>query len=242
MPRIRADITLVQRGFFKSRAKAQEAIARGLVRVAGLPIRKPSELIDDDAVIEAQAPYPWVSRGGVKLDTALDHFAIDVRDQICLDIGASTGGFSDVLRQRGAAQIYAIDVGHGQLHEKLRREPRIISMEGTDARSLTPSHFARAPDMIVCDTSFISLKLILPHVLALAALKAHVIALIKPQFEAGPQHVVKGLVKDEKVRHKICTDIEALILSLGWTTLGLRPSPIEGGDGNIEYLIGARRP
>jgi 23S rRNA (cytidine1920-2'-O)/16S rRNA (cytidine1409-2'-O)-methyltransferase len=178
----------------------------------------------------------------VKLAAALDHFAIDPKDCTCLDIGASTGGFSDVLRQRGATKIYAVDVGRGQLHDKLKSDPRLVSMEETDARALTPSSFDKPPSLIVCDASFISLKLILPAVLPLAAEGAPLIALIKPQFEAGPHHVVKGIVKEEAIRARVCAEIETLIETLGWRVSGLMPSPIEGSDGNMEFLIAARRP
>ncbi|WOJ89667.1 TlyA family RNA methyltransferase [Methylocapsa polymorpha] len=237
----RADLALVDRNFFKSRAKAQEAIAAGLVRVDGKILRKPSEPIGSSAQIEAMAPYPWVSRGGVKLAAALDGFGFDPNGLTCLDIGASTGGFTHVLLSRGAAEVVAIDVGHGQLHPDIARDPRVKSHEGTDARSLTRASLASAPQLVTCDVSFISLALVLPAVLPLAAENAGLVALIKPQFEAGPGHVVKGVVKDEGVRRKVCADVELLILRLGWRVVGLLPSPIEGGDGNREYLIGAAR-
>ncbi|WP_026606108.1 TlyA family RNA methyltransferase [Methylocapsa acidiphila] len=238
----RADLHLVERNFFKSRAKAQEAIAAGLVRVDGKLLCKASDAIDPNAEIEARAPYPWVSRGGVKLAAALDAFGFDPQGRACLDIGASTGGFTHVLLSRGAVQVAAVDVGHGQLHPDVARDPRVASHEGTDARRLTPAQLGTAPALVTCDVSFISLRLVLPAVLPLAAEKASLIALVKPQFEAGPANVVKGLVKDAEVRRKICADIEALISDLGWRVLGVIPSPIEGGDGNREYLIGAMRP
>jgi 23S rRNA (cytidine1920-2'-O)/16S rRNA (cytidine1409-2'-O)-methyltransferase len=239
---MRADVALVERGFFESRAKAQEAIAAGLVRVDGKPVRKASEPIPEGAGIEAEAPYPWVSRGGLKCVAALDAFGFNPNDRICLDIGASTGGFSHVLVSRGAAQVYAVDVGHGQLHPSLRGDAHIISMEGTDARHLTPALLdGTQPSLIVCDASFISLRLILPPSLALAAPGAEAALLIKPQFEAGPTHVVKGLVKSAAIRQKVCDDISALVRQLGWEIVGLIPSPITGGDGNIEFLLGARK-
>ncbi|HEY1736806.1 MAG TPA: TlyA family RNA methyltransferase [Methylovirgula sp.] len=241
MVRQRADLALVARGFYPSRAKAQEAIATGLVRVDGEVLAKASILIDDSKQIEAASPYPWVSRGGVKLAAALEAFDFDPKGCICLDIGASTGGFSDVLLSRGAEKIYAVDVGRGQLAEKLRKNPRVTSMEATDARSLSLSQFAPAPNFVTCDVSFISLRLVLPKALAFAAPRTKLVALIKPQFEAGPQFVVKGLVKDEAKRCEVCEAIRKLLQDLGWTVVGLIPSPIEGSDGNREFLVGATK-
>jgi 23S rRNA (cytidine1920-2'-O)/16S rRNA (cytidine1409-2'-O)-methyltransferase len=237
----RADLVLVERDFFKSRAKAQEAIAAGLVRIDGKILRKASEPVAPDAEIDAAAPYPWVSRGGVKLAAALDAFGFDPSGLTCLDIGASTGGFTHVLLSRGAAQVTAVDVGHGQLHPDIASNPRVKSHEGTDARDLTGASLGSAPELVTCDVSFISLALVLPVILPLAAENASLAALIKPQFEAGPGHVVKGVVKDADVRGKVCADVEQLISGLGWRVLGVLPSPIEGGDGNREYLIGATR-
>jgi 23S rRNA (cytidine1920-2'-O)/16S rRNA (cytidine1409-2'-O)-methyltransferase len=241
MTRQRADLALVERKLFESRAKAQEAIAAGLVRVDGKVLRKASEPIDSGAHIEAFAPYPWVSRGGLKLAAALEAFGFDPAGRACLDIGASTGGFTHVLLARGALEILAIDVGRGQLHPDLARDPRVMSREATDARSLTLASLARAPEIVTCDVSFISLKLVLPIVLPLVAPNARLVALIKPQFEAGPGHVVKGIVKDAAIRRKACDDVRSLVEALGWRVDGLLPSPIEGGDGNIEFLIGATR-
>lgn len=235
----RADIALVERGFFESRAKAREAIEAGLVSVAGATVRKPSEPIAEGAAISAEKPYPWVSRGGLKLVAALDHFSIDPRDRVCLDLGASTGGFTDVLLSRGARKVVAIDVGHGQLHPRIAADPRVASMEGTDSRALPA--LDPAPSLVVCDVSFISLKLALPPALEHATDKAELIALIKPQFEAGRDGTKKGLVRDMAVHRRICNEIEALAHSLGWSSLGVIPSPIDGGDGNREFLIGARR-
>lgn len=240
MSRQRADLALVKRGFFVSRAKAQEAIALGLVRIDGKILSKASAPIDEETQIEAAAPYPWVSRGGVKLSAALDAFGFDPKDRICLDIGASTGGFTEVLLAHGAARVHAVDVGHGQLHPKLCADPRVISMEATDARSLTEASFSKPPRFMTCDVSFISLQLVLPPLLALAAPDAVLVALIKPQFEVGPALVVKGLVKDEAARLRACADIEALLRNAGWEIHGPIASPIEGADGNREYLIGAK--
>ncbi len=237
----RADVALVERGLFPSRAKAREAIEAGLVSAGGRAIAKPSEPIGADEAIEARAPYPWVSRGGVKLAAALDAFGFDPADRACLDIGASTGGFTDVLLARGAAHVVAVDVGTGQLHERLRGDPRVRAFEKTDARALTPQ-MAGAPDLIVCDVSFISLRHILPHVLALAAPRARLVALVKPQFEAGPNLVRKGVVRDEKARARVLRDIADVIAAQGWRIVGEIASPIAGGDGNVEYLLGAQRP
>jgi len=237
----RADLALVARGFFASRAKAREAIEAGLVRRDGAVVLKPSELVGDDALLDAEAPYPWVSRGGVKLAAALDAFAIDPAGKQALDIGASTGGFADVLLSRGAAHVTCVDVGAGQLHEKIARDPRVTALEKFDARKLTLAELPGAPEVIVCDVSFISLGLILPPVLALAAPGANAALLIKPQFEAGPEHVKKGFVRDARIHDQVCDKITTLIESLDWRVLGVMPSPIAGGDGNKEFLLGARR-
>jgi 23S rRNA (cytidine1920-2'-O)/16S rRNA (cytidine1409-2'-O)-methyltransferase len=238
----RADLSLVQRGFFVSRAKAQEAIAAGRVKIDGRVLTKAAEPVALDAAIEAEPLYPWVSRGGVKLAAALDTFGFDPKDAICLDLGASTGGFTQVLLARGAAKVYAIDVGHGQLHEALRDDPRIVSHESLDARRLQASDFPLPPDFITCDLSFISLKLVLPSIFGIVARAARLVCLIKPQFEVGPAHVVKGIVKDEAQQQRACTEIEDLIRRSGWQIAGLMPSPISGGDGNREFLLGATRP
>ena len=240
-PKTRADITLVARGLFGSRAKAREAIEAGLVFSGGVAVSKASALIDPGAQIEARAPYPWVSRGGVKLAAGLAAFGIDPQGLHCLDIGASTGGFSHVLLAQGAAHVTAVDVGHGQLHASLHHNPRLTSREGTDARSLTAADLPEPPGLVVCDASFISLKLILPAVLGIAAADAHLVALVKPQFEAGRAHVQKGIVRDESVHRVVAADMAAFVETLGWRVLGLMPSPINGGDGNREFLLGAQR-
>ncbi len=237
----RADLALVARGFFASRAKAREAIDAGLVRLDGEILRKASEPVGEAAHLEAEAPYPWVSRGGVKLAAALEAFGFDPSGKSALDIGASTGGFADVLLTRGAAHVTCVDVGHGQLHEKIASDPRVASLEHFDARRLTATDLPLPPTMIVGDVSFISLSLILPPVLALAAPQAEAAFLIKPQFEAGPDHVKKGFVRDAKIREEVCDKIKKLVADLGWTVLGVIPSPISGGDGNQEFLLGARR-
>ena len=237
----RADLALVERGLFASRAKAREAIDAGLVTRDGAVVRKPSELVGDEARLEARAAYPWVSRGGVKLAAALEAFGFDPAGKIALDIGASTGGFADVLLTGGAVHVTCVDVGHGQLHARIAADSRVTSLEHFDARKLSPSDLRAPPQIIVCDVSFISLGLILPTVLALAAPRAEAAILIKPQFEAGPEAVKKGFVRDGKVREEVCDRNKKLVASLGWTVLGIIPSPITGGDGNSEYLLGARR-
>lgn len=237
----RADAALHERGFFESRAKAREAIEAGLVTVNGRVVTKPSATIADDAEIMAAAPYPWVSRGGVKLAHALDAFGVDVADRFCLDVGASTGGFTDVLLSRGARHVVAVDVGRDQLHERLRRDPRVTSLEAQDARNLTPAQLGESPSLVVMDASFISLSALLPHALSLAAPAADLVALIKPQFEAGRGAVKKGVVRDEKIHAEVCSRVRTEIEALGWRSLGVVASPIEGGDGNREFLIHAAR-
>jgi 23S rRNA (cytidine1920-2'-O)/16S rRNA (cytidine1409-2'-O)-methyltransferase len=240
MPRQRADLLLLERGLFESRAKAQAAIAAGLVSAGGVAVRKPSEMVDTAADVIAEAAHPYVSRGGVKLAAALDAFAIDPSGKTCLDLGASTGGFSDVLLRRGAAKVYAADVGQGQLHARLAQDPRVVSLERTDARRLDAVLVPDPIDVLVADLSFISLKLAVPPAVALLAQHGHLLALIKPQFEAGRAHIGKGVVRDEAVQRAVCDDIEAFLRGLGLTVSGVIPSPILGGDGNREFLIGAR--
>ena len=235
----RIDVALVERGLFPSRAKAREAIEAGLVSIGGRKIAKPSEPVAPDARIEASAPYEWVSRGGVKLAAALDAFDIDSTGLACLDIGASTGGFAHVLLSRGAKSVTCVDVGTAQLHPSIAADARVKSMEQTDARKLAASDLAEAPALIVIDVSFISLDRILPHVLTLAAPAAKLVALVKPQFEAGPEHVKKGVVRDTQIHAAVCARIEKLIVACGWRRIGLMASPIVGGDGNREFLIAA---
>ncbi len=239
--RKRADVVLVERGFFTSRARAQEAIMAGLVTVNGAAVRKASETVPEDAVITAAQPHPYVSRGGVKLAAALDAFAIDPKGCICLDIGASTGGFTEVLLMRDARHVYAVDVGHSQLHPKVANDPRVTNLEGTDARSLNADLISEPADLLVSDVSFISLKLVLPTSVALLKPQARLAVLVKPQFEAGRDNVKKGIVRDEAVHRAVCEDMEAFVTSLGFTVDGIVPSPIEGGDGNREFLLGAHR-
>lgn len=240
--RLRADRLLVGRGLFESRAKAQAAIEAGLVTANNAVVRKPSEEIPIDAALQATPAHPYVSRGGLKLAAALDHFKVDPKDRICLDVGASTGGFTDVLLRRGAKRVYAVDVGRGQLHESLRQRPEVVSLEETDIRALALATLEELPDLIVIDASFISLKLVLPAALAFARKPAQLVALIKPQFEAGRDALKKGVVRDTAVRQAVCDDIAAFVTSLGWRVTGVIPSPIEGGDGNVEFLLGAEAP
>jgi 23S rRNA (cytidine1920-2'-O)/16S rRNA (cytidine1409-2'-O)-methyltransferase len=239
--RMRVDRVLVARGLFDSRAKAQAAVEAGLVTADGVHVAKPSDEISVDAVLLAAPAHPWVSRGGVKLAAALDHFGVDPRGRTCLDVGASTGGFTEVLIARGAKHVYAVDVGHGQLDEKIRKMSNVTSFENQDIRALDPSTFSERPAFITVDVSFVSLKQVLPSALALAQAPAWLVALIKPQFEAGRSRVKKGLVRDAAVHAEICEGIRAFVASLGWAIVGLFASPIAGGEGNREFFIGARR-
>jgi 23S rRNA (cytidine1920-2'-O)/16S rRNA (cytidine1409-2'-O)-methyltransferase len=239
--RQRADRLLVDRGLFDSRAKAQAAIAAGLVTANGQPVRKPSDDIPVDAAIEAAPAHPYVSRGGVKLATALDRFGFDPKGRVCLDVGASTGGFTQVLLERGAARVTAVDVGTAQLHASLRNRDDVIVMETTDIRALDATAVAPPPTLVVIDVSFISLKLALPPALRLAATAAQLVALVKPQFEAGRDAVKKGVVRDAAIHAAVCDDIAAFVTGLGWPVQGVIPSPIEGGEGNREFLLGAAR-
>jgi 23S rRNA (cytidine1920-2'-O)/16S rRNA (cytidine1409-2'-O)-methyltransferase len=239
--RKRADLLLVERGLFESRARAQAAIEAGRVTANGKQIAKPSETIPDDALIAAEPAHPWVSRGGVKLAGALEQYPIDIEDHVCVDVGASTGGFTEVLLNYGASLVYAIDVGREQLHPSLRSNPKIISMEETDIRSLAGKRLEKRPDVVVIDVSFISLKHVLPAVLPLAAAPMHLLALIKPQFEADRKHSKKGIIRDEAVHRAVCDDISEFAASLGCTDIKVFPSSITGGDGNAEFFLGARR-
>jgi len=239
--RKRADVLLVERGLFESRTRAQAAIAAGLVTADGAPLRKASDEIAADAVLQAAPEHPWVSRGGLKLTAALDHFGFAPAGRVCLDIGASTGGFTEVLLARGARRVYAVDVGRGQLHARLREHPEIVPIEETDIRTLDPARLPEPPDFAIVDVSFISLKLVLLALDRLLCRPAQLVALIKPQFEAGRTHLKKGIVRDPAVQAAVCDDLSAFAASLGWTVAGVIPSPIGGGEGNREFLLGARR-
>ena len=237
----RIDLLLVERGLFESRARAQAAIEAGLVSANDKPVLKASETIPLDAVLRAQPAHPFVSRGGVKLMGALEQYPVDIEDHVCLDVGASTGGFTEVLLANGASLVFAIDVGRGQLHPSLHDHPKIVSMEETDIRSLEGKRLPARPDIVVIDVSFISLKAVLPAALSLAAAPMHLLALIKPQFEATRKHAKRGIVRDTTVHQEVCDDIAAFAASLGCTGIRVFPSPITGGDGNAEFFIGARR-
>jgi 23S rRNA (cytidine1920-2'-O)/16S rRNA (cytidine1409-2'-O)-methyltransferase len=239
--RQRADRLLMERGLFESRSRAQAAIAAGRVTANGIVVRKASDEIPSDALVAAEPAHPFVSRGGVKLAAALDHFAVDVTGRTCLDVGASTGGFAQVLVLRGARRVYAIDVGRNQLHSSLRGRPEIVAMEETDIRSLHPSQLSEPPDFATIDVSFISLRPVLPPVAALLKERAEIVALIKPQFETGRRNLKKGIVRDRAVQSAVCDDIAALLISLGWRVGGVAPSAIPGGDGNQEFFVEAQR-
>ena len=236
--RVRIDRLLVERGLFESRTQAQSAIAAGRVRANELVVARPSEEISADAVLRAEPAHP---RGGVKLAAALDHFRSDAtfnpRGRICLDVGASTGGFTEVLLARGARRVYAVDVGRDQLHRRLRGRPEVVSLEATDIRTLDPARLTEQPDFAVVDVSFISLKLVLPAVFALLRTPASLLALIKPQFEAGRRRAKRGVVRDPHVHAGVCEEIAGFVTSCGWLVAGIEPSVIPGGDGNREFFI-----
>jgi 23S rRNA (cytidine1920-2'-O)/16S rRNA (cytidine1409-2'-O)-methyltransferase len=241
--RRRADQLLVERGLAESRAKAQALILAGLVFSGEARIDKPGTALRADTALEVRGQdHPWVSRGGVKLDHALTHFAVDPKGLVGLDVGASTGGFTDVLLARGAAKVYAVDVGHGQLAWKLRQDARVVVLERTNARHLTRAEVPEPVQLIACDASFIGLETVLPAPMALAARGAWLVALIKPQFEVGKDRVGKGgVVRDPALHAEVCERIAAWIgARAGWRVLGVTQSPIAGPEGNIEFLIAAR--
>jgi 23S rRNA (cytidine1920-2'-O)/16S rRNA (cytidine1409-2'-O)-methyltransferase len=241
--RRRADLLLVERGFFNSRARAQAAIAAGLVVADGKPVRKASEEITSSAAISAEAPHPWVSRGGMKLAKALEAFTVRPMNRVCVDVGSSTGGFTHVLLTEGANHVIAVDTGRDQFHASLRGDPRVTLMEGTDIRKIGAADLPAVPDLGVVDVSFISLRLVLPAVSALLATDAELIALVKPQFEVGRAHVGKnGIVTDDAVREAAVAGIRAEAERLGWRIGGMIDSPIAGGDGNREFLMYGYRP
>jgi 23S rRNA (cytidine1920-2'-O)/16S rRNA (cytidine1409-2'-O)-methyltransferase len=244
MAKTRLDMALVERGLAETRAAAQRLVMAGLVFSGDKRLDKAGQSIAADTVLEVRGqPHPYVSRGGVKLEKALDYFAIPVTGRIALDVGASTGGFTDCLLQRGAAKVYAVDVGTNQLAWKLRSDPRVVSMEKTNIRDVTRAEIAEPIDLIVCDASFIGLRTALPAALALAAPGAHLVALIKPQFEVGRGRVGKGGIVREPELHKEVVDTISAWLGdqPNWTVFGVIDSPITGADGNKEFLIGGRR-
>lgn len=242
-PKQRADLLLVALGLAESRARAQALILAGKVFINGMRVAKAGDLLPEGLPIEVRGQdHPWVSRGGVKLAHALAHFGLKPEGRICLDLGASTGGFTDVLLQQGAARVYAVDVGHGQLAWKLRQDPRVTVLEKTNARYLGASTIPEPIGALVCDASFIGLRTILPAPLALCAPGAFAVALIKPQFEAGPGQVGKGgVVRDAALHRSLCAMITDWWAALpGWQVLGVTESPITGPEGNKEFLIAAR--
>jgi 23S rRNA (cytidine1920-2'-O)/16S rRNA (cytidine1409-2'-O)-methyltransferase len=243
MAKQRADQLLVDRALAESRTRAQALILAGLVFSGERRIDKPGQTLPDDAPIEVRGrDHPWVSRGGVKLAHGLDHFGWDVTDAVAIDVGSSTGGFTDVLRSRGAARVYAVDSGTNQLAWKLRQDPRVVVLEQLSARLLTAAHIPEPIDLIVCDASFIGLAKVLEVPLSFARPTARLLALIKPQFEAGRDEVGKGgVVRDPAVHARVCGEVAEWIAGQGWRVVGVVPSPITGPEGNVEFLIAAER-
>ena len=244
MAKIRVDQLLVDRGLVESRSRAQALILAGLVFSGERKIEKAGQALIEDAPLEVRGrDHPWVSRGGIKLDHGLSHFGWDVKGDVAMDVGSSTGGFTDVLLTRGAARVYAVDSGTNQLAWKLRQDPRVIVHEQTSARILTQTHIPEPIDLIVCDASFISLTKVLERPFDFARSGARLLALIKPQFEAGRDEVGKGgVVRDPDVHLRICSDIKSWLTTLGWEVGGIVESPIKGPEGNVEFLIAARKP
>jgi len=239
--KVRADQLVVARGLAESRTRAQALILAGNVFVGERRVGKAGDLLAEDAELSVKGrDHPWVSRGGIKLDHGLAHFGFDVTGAVALDVGSSTGGFTDVLLNRGAAKVYAVDVGTNQLAWKLRSDPRVIVHEQTNARDLTTDIIPEAVDIVVCDASFIGLAKVLDAALGLARPGANLVALIKPQFEAGRDEVGKGgVVRDEAVRQRVCDEAADWVRAKGWSVLGIERSPITGPEGNVEFLLGA---
>jgi 23S rRNA (cytidine1920-2'-O)/16S rRNA (cytidine1409-2'-O)-methyltransferase len=239
---MRVDHLLVARGLFESRARARAAIEAGLVKADGVEVRKPSEKVAETAEIEAEAAHPWVGRGALKLDHALTLWPVAVEGRTVLDVGASTGGFTEVCLVRGAARVFAVDVGSGQMHARVAGDPRVVNLEQTDARDLTPALIPEPPQLIVCDASFIGLAKVLPAALALAASDADLVTLVKPQFEAaGPGGTKKGVVRDAAAQQTALTAVSDWLEGEGWSVRATAESPITGADGNVEFLLWARR-
>lgn len=241
LPKLRADQLLVDRGLAESRTRAQALIMAGLVYAGDRKVDKAGQTLADDQPLEVRGrDHPWVSRGGIKLAHGLDHFGWDVTGLVAIDVGSSTGGFTDVLLTRGAARVYAVDSGTNQLAWKLRQDPRVIVHEQTSARILTPAHIPEPVDLIVCDASFIALAKVLERPLGFARDGARLMALIKPQFEAGREEVGKGgVVRDAQVHARVCDDVARWLEGAGWSVVGVTPSPITGPEGNVEFLIAA---
>jgi 23S rRNA (cytidine1920-2'-O)/16S rRNA (cytidine1409-2'-O)-methyltransferase len=240
----RLDLLLVSRGLAESRTKAQALIMAGLVYHGEEKLDKAGAEYPDDYEISVRGKeHPWVSRGGMKLAKASDEYKIDVQGAIAMDVGSSTGGFTDVLLTNGAVKVYAVDVGHGQLDTKLRNDARVVVMEETNARHLTAEMVPDMLDIIVCDASFISLTKVLPAALALAKPAAQLVTLIKPQFEVGKAEVSrgKGVIRDSALHQQVCADISAWVSAQGWHVVGITESPITGPKGNVEFLLYARK-
>ncbi|MEO1311449.1 MAG: TlyA family RNA methyltransferase [Pseudomonadota bacterium] len=235
---MRLDQLLVARGDFETRAQAQAAIKAGAVRVNGAPALKPSQTPPPDALIEAEAPHPWISRGGVKLAAAIDAFNIDPADLVCLDLGASTGGFTDVLLSHSARRVYAVDVGRDQLHPRIAAEERVVRLDGVNAKDLTADLIPEPIDLLVCDVSFISLLKAASRAMALVRPGGAMVALVKPQFEVGREHLGKGGIAEPTAAERAVGNVRAgLAGEPGWADRGLMESPIAGGDGNREWLV-----
>jgi 23S rRNA (cytidine1920-2'-O)/16S rRNA (cytidine1409-2'-O)-methyltransferase len=241
--KIRADHLLVSRGLAESRSRAQALIMAGVVFSGERKLFKAGEMLAEDAALEVRGKdHPWVSRGGIKLEHGLEHFGFEVTGAVALDVGSSTGGFTDVLLSRGAAKVYAVDVGTNQLAWKLRQDPRVVVLEQTNARYLRTEQVPEAVDILVCDASFIGLAKVLEAPLKLAKVGAKLVALIKPQFEAGREEVGKGgVVRDPAVHERVCAEVRGWVESQGWTVLGITPSPITGPEGNVEFLLAAEK-
>jgi 23S rRNA (cytidine1920-2'-O)/16S rRNA (cytidine1409-2'-O)-methyltransferase len=243
LSRLRLDQLLVARGLAESRAKAKAAIEAGGVTVDGAPARAASQAVSEEAVVTYVDAFRWVGRGALKLEWALDLWPVAVDSRVVLDVGASTGGFTEVCLDRGAARVFAVDVGTGQLHPKVAADPRVLNLEKTDARDLTPAVITEAPSLIVCDVSFISLSKVLPTALDLATPGADLITLVKPQFEAdGPKAVgKKGVVKDPEAHAAAVAKVREWLDEIGWAVREVADSPITGGDGNVEFLLWAQK-
>jgi 23S rRNA (cytidine1920-2'-O)/16S rRNA (cytidine1409-2'-O)-methyltransferase len=241
MAKVRADQLIADRGLAESRTRAQALIMAGLAFVGDRKIDKPGQMLAEDSVVEVKGrDHPWVSRGGIKLAHGLDHFGWDVTGAVAIDVGSSTGGFTDVLLTRGATRVYAVDSGTNQLAWKLRQDDRVIVHEQTSARLLTDAHIPEPIDLIVCDASFIGLAKVLDVPMRFAKPGARLLALIKPQFEAGRDEVGKGgVVRDPAIHDRVCREVADWLTAHGWTVIGMTRSPITGPEGNIEFLIGA---
>jgi 23S rRNA (cytidine1920-2'-O)/16S rRNA (cytidine1409-2'-O)-methyltransferase len=238
----RLDVALVERGLIETRSRARAAIEAGTVTVDGLPAHSPSQKVTDEAVLAATEAHRWVGRGALKLDHALSLWPVAVEGRTVLDVGASTGGFTEVCLARGAARVFAVDVGSGQLHARVAVDPRVVNLERTDARDLTTTLIADAPQLIVCDASFIGLAKVLPVALSLAAPDADLVTLVKPQFEAtGPGGTKKGVVKDPAAQQAALAAVCDWLEGEGWAVQATTESPITGGDGNVEFLLWASR-